>query len=202
MTKCKFCKQPASQKFGLNYFCDTECAYKQARATQAKKASKDSSEQRKRDREKLRQLKAQSEWSDETQTIFNKMRRLEELVWFKEQGLEPVCFSCQKPLGNDIWACGHYKTRGARSDLAFERLNTHLQHNFGCNSNKSGDVDGQKIGYVMRYGKERAEQILADLDVRREVKKRTPEEWMAMKKEYNAEIRRLEKLLAGHTTTT
>lgn len=193
--KCPICKQPATQKFGLKLFCSIEHAIEWAKNAQDKRRAKKKAEARRKDREKLNSLKKQSEWADETQTIFNKMRRLEELVWFKEQGLEPVCFSCQKPLGNDIWACGHYKTRGARSDLAFERLNTHLQHNFGCNSNKSGDVDGQKIGYVLRYGKERAEQILADLDVRREVKKRTPEEWMAMKKAYNAEIRRLEKLL-------
>ncbi len=82
-----------------------------------------------------------------------------------------------------------------RSDLALERLNTHLQHNFGCNSHKSGDVDGQKIGYALRYGKEQAEIILADLEVRRDVPKRTPDEWGAMKKEFNAEIRRLQKLL-------
>lgn len=201
-TKCKFCKKPASQKFGLNYFCDTECAYSHARALQAKKLSKESSEQRKRDRERLVKIKRQSEWASETQAIFNKMRRLEELLWFKQQGLEPICISCQKPLGGDVWACGHYKTRGARSDLAFERFNTHLQHNFSCNSSKSGDIAGQKIGYALRYGKEQAEKILADLEVRREVKKRTPEEWVAMKKEFNAEIRRLQALLDEQVHTT
>ena len=195
MSKCKFCKKPATNKFGLNYYCDAECAYKQARANQIKKIDKDASERRKRDREKLKQLKSQKEWASEVQNVFNKMRRLEELLWFKQQGLEPICISCQKPLGGDVWACGHYKTRGARSDLALERLNTHLQHNFSCNSHKSGDVDGQKIGYALRYGKEQAEIILADLEVRRQVPKRTADEWDAMKKEFNAEIRRLARIL-------
>lgn len=193
--KCKFCKQPATQRFGLNYFCNPDCAYNQARAIQAKKASKDASEQRKRDRERLVKLKKPSEHASEAQTLFNKMRRLECLLWFKERNLEPVCISCQKSLGGDVWACGHYKTRGARKDLAFERLNTHLQHNFSCNKNKSGDVEGQKIGYAMIYGAEKAEIILADLEVRREMPKRTPEDWQAMKKEFSAEIRRLEKLI-------
>lgn len=194
-SKCKFCKQPATQRFGLNYFCNPDCAYNQARAIQAKKASKDASEQRKRDRERLVKLKKPSEHSSEAQTLFNKMRRLECLLWFKEKNLEPVCISCQKPLGGDVWACGHYKTRGARKDLAFERLNTNLQHNFSCNKHKSGDVEGQKIGYAMIYGAEESVRILADLEVRREIPKRTPEDWQAMKKEFSAEIRRLEKLL-------
>ena len=196
MPKCKHCKKPASAKFWLNYFCDTECAYNHARAIQAKKASKESSERRKRDRMRLAQLKRPSEHASEAQELFNKMRRLECLLWFKERGLEPVCISCQKPLGDDQWACGHYKTRGARKDLAFERLNTHLQHNFHCNKNKSGDVEGQKVGYVMIYGAEEAERILADLEVRREIPKRTPDEWQAMKKEFSAEIRRLSKILS------
>lgn len=194
-TKCKFCKKPASQKFGLNYFCDTECAYNHARALQAKKASKESSEQRKRDRERLKQLKRPSEHASEAQELFNKMRRLECLLWFKERGLEPVCISCQRPLGYDVWACGHYKTRGARKDLAFERLNTHLQHNFQCNKNKSGDIEGQMVGYTMIYGAEEAARILADLEVRRNTPKRTPDDWEAMKKQFRDEIRRLQALL-------
>jgi hypothetical protein len=195
MAKCKFCKQPATQRFGLNYFCNPDCAYNHARAIQAKKAIKDASEQRKRDRMRLAKLKKPHEHASKAQTLFNKMRRLECLLWFKEKNLEPVCISCQKPLGGDVWACGHYKTRGARKDLAFERLNTHLQHNFSCNKNKSGDVEGQKIGYAMIYGAEDAARILTDLEVRREIPKRTPEDWQAMKKEFSAEIRRLEKLI-------
>lgn len=200
MTKCLICKQPATQKFGLKSFCGYEHAAQWAKTQQeklkAKKSSKESSERRKRDRERLVQLKRPSEHASEAQELFNKMRRLECLLWFKERGLEPVCISCQKPLGDDLWACGHYKTRGARKDLAFERLNTHLQHNFHCNKNKSGDIEGQKIGYAMIYGAEEAEKILADLEVRREIPKRTPDEWQAMKKEFSAEVRRLTKILS------
>lgn len=198
MSKCKHCKKPdATLKVNLATFCDLDCAYNHARAIQAKRASKDMAEQRKRDREALRRLKTQAEHAGETQELFNKMRRLECLLWFKERNLEPVCISCQKPLGGDVWACGHYKTRGARKDLAFERLNTHLQHNFNCNKHKSGDVDGQKIGYAMIYGEDEAERILADLEIRREMPKRTPDEWEAMKKEFRAEIRRLKNLLGS-----
>jgi hypothetical protein len=192
LKRCPICKQPAELRINLKLFCSIPCAVQWGKAQAEKVKAKKQTEQRRADREKLKRLKSQREWADEVQQVFNKMRRLEELLWFKQQGLEPVCISCQKPLGGDTWACGHYKTRGARSDLAFERLNTHLQHNFSCNSHKSGDVDGQKIGYALRYGKGQAGIILADLEVRREVPKRSPDEWIAMKKEFNAEIRRLE----------
>ena len=36
-----------------------------------------------------------------TQKTFNRMRVLEELLWFKERGLEPECISCGRPLGGD-----------------------------------------------------------------------------------------------------
>lgn len=200
MAKCPICKSEETQKFGLKSFCGYEHAAQWAKTQQeklkAKKASKESSERRKRDKERLVQLKRPSEHASEAQELFNKMRRLECLLWFKERGLEPVCISCQKPLGDDQWACGHYKTRGARKDLAFERLNTHLQHNFHCNKNKSGDIEGQKIGYTMIYGAEEAEKILADLEIRRDIPKRTPDEWQAMKKGFSAEIRRLTKILS------
>lgn len=123
------------------------------------------------------------------------MRRLEELLWFKERRIEPYCTSCQKPLGNDVWACGHYKTRGARSDLAFDRMNSFLQHNFSCNMHKSGDPEGMKIGLSMRFGEEEAKRIIDYCEVRQETPKRSYEDWGAMRKEFNAEARRLAKLL-------
>jgi len=195
MTKCPICKQPATQKFGLKLFCGFEHAAEWGQMQVQKNKAKKQKEQRSKDKERLEQIKKPAEHATQAQSLFNKMRRLEELLWFKQQGAEPICISCQKPLGGDIWACGHYKTRGARKDLAFERLNTHLQHNFGCNSNKSGDVEGQRVGYALRYGSEGAEKILSDLEIVRQTPKRTPDEWMQMKKEYRAEIRRLEKLL-------
>lgn len=194
-TLCPICRQPATQKVNLRLFCSIEHAAEWGQMQAQKNKAKKQKEQRRKDKARLEEIKKPSEHASEAQDLFNKMRRLEELLWFKQQGLEPICISCQKPLGGDIWACGHNKTRGARKDLAFERLNTHLQHNFGCNSNKSGDVEGQSIGYALRYGKEEAERILADLEIRREIPKRTHDEWNAMKKEYRAEIRRLEKLL-------
>ena len=208
MAACKHCRaKNAPLKINLNSFCSMEHAIEYAktqqnklRAAKERQAKQVIKERKQSDRKRLEQLKRPSEHAAEAQGLFNKMRRLEELLWFAQHGLEPICISCQKPLGDDQWACGHYKTRGARKDLAFERLNAHLQHNFNCNKNKSGDIEGQKVGYALRYGEEEAQRILADLEVHRNMPKRTPDEWLEMKKEFRAEIRRLEKLITGQST--
>lgn len=140
-------------------------------------------------------VKTNAQWADEAQEIFNKMRRLEELLWFKERGIEPYCISCQKPLGNDQWCCGHFKTRGARPDLAFDQRNAYLQHNVRCNKNLSGDTVNYKIGLLYRFGQREGQAIIDYCEVHQKTPKRTTDDWKAMKKEYRARIRELEKTL-------
>ena len=176
-------------------FCSIRCAYKHARKLQEKaKVAKEVKANRVH-RERKQAIKTNRQWASEAQQVFNKMRRLEELIWFKDRGIEPYCISCQKPLGNDQWACGHYKTRGARSDIAFDRLNTFLQHNVACNMHKSGDVKGYELGLAIRFGDDEAKRIIEYCEVRQVEPKRTAEDWQEMKRGFNAEIRRLQKLL-------
>lgn len=199
MAKCKSCKaQPADLKINLHSFCSMDCAVNYAKSAQERKkkseASKRAAEVKKRDKAIRERLKTQRQQASDAQVVFNKLRRLQELVRFKELNQEPVCFSCQKPLGNDQWAAGHFYTRGARPDLAFEPFNVHLQHNVQCNMHLSGDVEGQKRGYAIRYA-EKAQEILDSLIAVRPIPKRTSEEWKALKAEWNREIRRLQSLL-------
>ncbi len=195
MTKCPICKAPATQKFGLKLFCGFEHAAQWAKAQADKSKSKKQKEFNAETRRRKVALKSDTEWKNEAQDLFNKMRRLEEILWFKERGIEPYCISCQLPLGNDQWCCGHFKTRKARSDLSFDRRNTFLQHNVRCNKNLSGDIAGYKIGLAFRFGDEEAKQIIEYCEVRKETPKRTADDWQAMKKEFSAEIRRLQSLL-------
>ena len=193
--KCKICREPASVKVPAGSFCSIEHVYQHARNLQDKARKRKEAKERQEHRQRKEAVKTQRQWAAEVQAVFNKVRRIEELLYFKQQGIEPWCISCQKPLGGDQWACGHYKTRGARPDIAMERTNTHLQHNTQCNSYKSGDVDGQKIGFALRYGKEMAESILLNLEIVRPMQKKTAQEWVQLKKELNAEARRLQALL-------
>lgn len=170
MTKCKFCKKPATQRFGLNYFCDVNCAYNAARALQAKKASKEASEQRKADRERLVKLKTRSKWLSEAQAAFNKFIRLRDA--------QKNCISCEGKLG-EKYDAGHYKSRGAHPELRFEELNTHAQC-VRCNQHLSGNLINYRKGLLIRIGEKKLEW----LEGNHEQKKLTIEDIKNIKKEY------------------
>jgi hypothetical protein len=135
------------------------------------------------------------------QKVFNKLRRLQELKWFADRGLEPTCISCGKPKGGDIFCAGHFKTRGAQSGLRFDPKNVYLQHNRRCNSDLSGDIYGTKTthGYLQglrnRFGDEEAKNIIDYCETNTEVKKWTCDELIAMRKDWNKQIRELENEL-------
>ncbi|MCP3670938.1 MAG: hypothetical protein GY814_11000, partial [Gammaproteobacteria bacterium] len=127
-----------------------------------------------------------------TQTAFNKMRVLEEKLWFQERGIKPYCISCEAT--HLTFCCGHYSSRGAFSEHRYSRLNTYLQCNFRCNSvlsaNKSGDktTKGYDAGLVKRFGEEKAKEIIAEVTTSK-VKKWTCEELIAMRKEFRELIK-------------
>lgn len=132
------------------------------------------------------------------QKVFNRLRVLQELKWFADRGLEPVCISCGKPKGGDNWCCGHFKTVGAQSGLRFDKLNTYLQHNRHCNMALSGDIYGTKntMGYIAglkyRFGDDAGQAIIDYCETNTETRKWTCDELIAMRKEWNKQIRELE----------
>ena len=136
------------------------------------------------------------------QPVFNRLRRLQELKWFKDRELEPTCISCGKPIGNDVWANGHYKSVGQSSYLRFDFKNSYLQHNKRCNSALAGNISGTatthgyKQGLVNRFGEAEAGAIMDYCERFAAVVHRF--EWQdleRMRKEWNKEIRELEKYL-------
>jgi hypothetical protein len=76
-------------------------------------------------------------------------------------------------------------------------VNTYLQHNVRCNQRLSGDIDGTKTtrgykkGLAERFGAERASEIIAYCESMTAPIKWEWQELEAMRKEWNAEIRRL-----------
>ena len=179
MNKCKHCKKPASAKFGLNYFCDTECAYNHARAIQAKKASKESFERRKRDKERLVQLKSRSEWLKEAQAVFNRFIRL------RDAGLP--CVSCGHPdNGSRQRHASHYKSVGGNPELRFNPLNCHASCSI-CNNYLSGNLVPYRVELIKRIGLEEVEK----LEGKHEPLKLTVEEIKELIKTYKAKVKEL-----------
>lgn len=134
-----------------------------------------------------------------TQPVFNRMRVREELIWFRERGIEPYCISCQRTHMD--WSCGHLKTRGAQSNIRYDRMNTYLQCNFRCNRNLSGNINGDKtsIGYkkglIVRFGQEKGQAIIDYCDTHTKPRKWTGEELIELRAYCAAQIRELKKVL-------
>jgi len=130
-----------------------------------------------------------------TQIVFNKMRVLEEKLWFQERGIEPYCISCGKTHMD--WCCGHFKTRGSQSNLRFDRRNTFLQCNWRCNKNLSGNIEGNKTthgykkGLILRFGQAEGQAIIDYCDTNTSPVKWYWEDLKNFRAECNARIRSL-----------
>lgn len=208
--RCTNCKKYKPTEQGIiapiGFFCDQNCRYEYAtkktsnlisrsKKLQSKKLTEDKKKANKARREaKRKDLKHQHKL---TQAAFNKMRVLEEKLWFKQRGLEPTCISCGRELGNDQWCCGHFKTRGSQSNLRYDKKNTFLQHNFSCNLNLSGDIAGTKKtrgykqGLIERFGEVEGQAIIDYCESNTSTIKWTCEELEEMRSQFNERIRKL-----------
>jgi hypothetical protein len=212
--RCLFCRDYHVAEEGIRvpagFFCSLDHATKYAKAKQERareqQQQKAKAEQRKAEkatRAASRDAKRKDlKWQHKlTQKSFNRMRVLEEFLWFKQRGLEPECISCGRPLGGDQWCCGHFKTRGAQSGLRYDPKNTYLQHNHRCNMNLSGDIEGTKTtrGYKQglkdRFGEEEGQAIIDYCESNTAPVKWSWEELEKMRSKFNERIRELEKLI-------
>lgn len=196
-------------KFQGKIFCCDNCktefviAFYQKKHVDAVKASKKEVKIKERV-EKVKDKKRKDEFYANdvkyqhklTQPIFNKMRVLEEKLWFKDNGLEPACISCGKP--NMDWCCGHFKTRGSQGNLRYDRINTYLQCNRYCNMGLSGNINGNKTtrGYIKglfeRFGDDKANEIYDYCISNTQVKKWTGQELIDLRKGFSKKIKELE----------
>jgi len=194
----------------VGFFCNSDHAYQYAKAKtdkarekQARQVKRETATLAKADRKhtKVRKeaLKTHRQKLAEAQPIFNELRRWQEFKWFMQRGLEPLCISCQKPLGGDVWSAGHLKTAGGHTNTRFDPLNIFLQHNVKCNMHESGDVENYKIGLATRFGEDEAKRIIDHCTVEsKKPKSYTDDEFTEMKKRWRAEIRELKRELGAH----
>lgn len=195
--RCRNCKAYSPVDDGLvvngGYYCNYDCATEYAIKNQHK-----GKRIKQREQKKEFILNDISHQHKLTQTVFNKMRVLEELEWFKSKNLEAECISCGGK--NKDWCCGHYKSRGAQGNLRYDDKNTFLQCNRYCNMALSGNISGNKNtrgytqGLIDRFGKDKGEEIIKYCEVNTEPRKFTGEELMKMRKEFNSKIKSLQQL--------
>lgn len=195
--KAKDCHNKFEKTFNSTQkVCGMKCAIAFAAETREKKKSAQVTQNRKALREfNRRDLRWQHK---RTQTVFNRLRVMEELEWFRARGREPECISCGKTKMD--WCCGHFKTVGAQGRLRYDRQNTHLQCNRYCNMGLSGNISGNKKtrGYLQgltdRYGEDQAQFIIDHCETATDRKPWTWEDLEVMRAELNAKIREMEEL--------
>ncbi len=148
LEKMGFASEECQTKVGL-------LNLKKIQTKNAKKAAGKINQEKKAINKRNSDFKAKVKGNDltnqlkQTQKIFNRMRKLEELYRLPK----PACISCQKPARPGIFhdfACGHFKTVGSFPELRFNTLNTWLQCNQYCNCRLSGNLTGNKntVGYI------------------------------------------------------
>lgn len=195
--KCVNCKEYGEVDKGIvksSFYCSVDCMAEYGCKNRFKGAEKLRKQKKRKvvesDIEKQHVL---------TQKSFNRMRVLQEKIWFAERGLEPECISCGKTKMD--WCCGHFKTRGSQGNLRYDEKNTYLQCNRYCNFALSGNINGNKTtrGYIRglhdRYGDDGARKIIEYCETNTQVKKWTCEELIEMRKKFNKKIREHEKQL-------
>ncbi len=187
--RCKICRDKFEPKFFLQKACfNPACLAEWAKNDRETKADVEF-----KARKKSFNLSDTKKQHELTQKVYNKKRVLQEKKWFTDKGLEPECISCAKK--NMDWCCGHFKSRGAQSNLRYDDMNTYLQCNRYCNMGLSGNIEGNKTtrgykqGLVDRFGNDRAQEIIEYCETNTAVRKFTGPELVQMRKEFNLQIK-------------
>lgn len=204
--RCTYCKTYKEASKGIStpfgFFCGDSCRYDLAMKQTKSLLLKSKAITKKKADKEFKERKAKFNLNDVprqhnlTQTVFNRMRVLQEVKWFKDRGLEPECISCGKT--NMDFCCGHFKSRGAQGNLRYDVKNTFLQCNRYCNMALSGNIEGNKntrgykVGLVERFGKKEAEYIINYCEENTQVKKWTGPELQELRASFSIMIKELE----------
>lgn len=194
---CRECKFTFEPRNSLQVCCNMACAITYVRKKELAKERKAEKVVKNANSDQKRQFRTSDvpKQLALTQKAFNKLRKLEEVKWFTDRGLEPECISCGKTHMD--WCCGHLKTVASSGALRFSEKNTYLQCNKYCNSAKSGNIEGckntrgYKVGLVDRFGDEGLEIIEWCESNQSQVKRWTGPELIEMRRQFNKQIREL-----------
>lgn len=162
--------------------CCGDCAISLGNLKKAKRERTQAAQERKETKVKLEKLKSRSDWAKEAQTAFNR--------WVRLRDADKPCISCGRHHTGQYHA-GHYMSRGARPELAYEPLNCHKQCS-PCNLHLSGNVALYRKNLVDLIGQSQVEW----LEGPHEPKHFSVDDLKAIKAKYTALARELEKARA------
>lgn len=180
--KCKICRAKFEPRFNGHKWCSDECQDAIIEATLKKVRANNAKAERKITKDRKKALKTKSDYKKEAQAVFNRFIRLRDA--------ELPCISCgivgdSGGLGG-YWDAGHYRSRGANPELAFNEDNCHKQCK-RCNRQLSGNVVNYRIRLLERIGVERVEA----LERNHEPLRYGIEDYKRIKADYSAKIKEL-----------
>lgn len=181
--QCSMCLRPFQPARPLQAVCSPRCAAKLGKVKRAKEKNAD--------RLKKRALRKLTECRADAQKAFN--------AWVRRRDADLPCVSCGETnppmLPGGQWDAGHFLSRGAYPELAFEPLNVWKQCK-SCNAG-SGKFAHKARTVAQAYEEELLRRIgpekLAWLKGPHEPKKYTRADYDEIEATYKAKCRELEK---------
>lgn len=194
--KCKGCGEYFAAdemvKFPAGMFCSKSEAIawalkdsEKARESRKPKVAKDTKEEIKRDRKRLKTLKLDlqplSYFHKKAQTAFN--------AFIRARDAGKPCISCGKPDdGGHQRHASHYRSVGACSSLRYHEENVWASCSV-CNNYLSGNIGNFRIALIQKLGIERVEWLESQLKTR----KWTRDEIEAIEAKYKNKLKELQK---------
>lgn len=175
---CKYCKKRSEEakKFGLSYFCDSDCAMRYSIEKSRKDADKE---------ERQTFNKRKKEFYDNDRSLRTKEAQKAFNAFIRQRDIKRPCVSCGRHHEGQYHA-GHFRTTGAHPELRFEELNCHKQCSV-CNNHLSGNLIGYREELIKRIGLDKINWLEGPHDP----KKYTCEELKEIELHYKAKLKEL-----------
>lgn len=176
---CKACKEKFTLSRSMQSVCSPACALALVTAKSARQAKVKAVAEKRETKARLEKLKSRAEWAREAQAAFNR--------WVRLRDAADACISCGRHHQGQYHA-GHYLSRGAHPELAYEPLNCHKQCS-PCNTHLSGNIALYRGRLIEKIGAE----AVAWLEGPHEPKHYTIDDLRELKARYTRMARDLEK---------
>lgn len=174
---CKLCRQKFVPRTSLQVVCSPVCAAVYARLQREKADRESATKERREVKARKEAIKTRADWAKDAQKAVNE--------WVRARDADLPCISCGRHHQGQYHA-GHYLSRGAHPELAYEPLNLAKQC-APCNTHLSGNQARFRVGLIARIGIDAVEW----LEGPHEPRKWSIDDLKAIRDEYRAKLKEL-----------
>lgn len=149
-SKCRICGNKYIKRNTMQKACSPKCALELVKQAKRKEYDKET-------RKRKQALKTLSDYLSDAQTSVNRYIRV------RDKSLP--CISCGRTSYGKGRHAGHYRSRGAASQLRFNVFNINAQC-YQCNTVNSGAQTDYRIGLIKKYGEAKVLELEHNNDIR------------------------------------